>query len=64
MSQKQKRKLWKEESMDEAIKYVQKGKSLHEASRLYNVPVETLRRRANGSVDKPVESTLQKILVE
>ena len=61
MSQKQKRKLWKEESMGEAIKYVQKGKSLREASRLYNVPVETLRRRANGSVDvscKPGPSTI------
>ena len=49
--EKQKRKLWQEESMKEAVAYVQSGKPLREAARLYNVPVETLRRRTNGTVD-------------
>ena len=30
---------------------VEKGKGLREAARLYNVPVETLRRRVTGAVD-------------
>ena len=46
-----KRKLWAEESMVNAVKSVQEGKGLREASRLYNVPVETLRRRVTGAVD-------------
>ena len=37
--------------MVNAIKSVQEGKGLREASRLYNVPVETLRRRVTGAVD-------------
>ena len=46
-----KRKLWSEESMEAATKSVfDNGKGLREASRLYNVPVETLRRRVNGAV--------------
>lgn len=46
-----KRKLWADESMINAVKSVQEGKGLREASRLYNVPVETLRRRVTGAVD-------------
>ena len=46
-----KRKLWADESMINAVKSVQEGKGLREASRLYNVPVETLRRRVLGEVD-------------
>ena len=34
-----------------AIKSVEDGMSLRAASRMYNVPLETLRRRVNGSVD-------------
>ena len=44
------RKLWQEESMMEAVAFVQNGNSLRQAARLYNVPVETLRRRVNGAV--------------
>ena len=47
----QKRKLWSTESMAAAVQSVQDGKGLREASRLYNVPVETLRRRVTGKVD-------------
>lgn len=47
----QKRKLWTDESMIAAVKSVQDGKGLREASRLYNVPVETLRRRVIGQVE-------------
>ncbi len=46
----QKRKLWSEESMIAAMKYAEDGKGLRKASRLYNVPVETLRRRVTGAV--------------
>ena len=46
-----KRKLWAYESMVNAVKSVQEGKGLREASRLYNVPVETLRRQVTGAVD-------------
>ena len=46
-----KRKLWTEISMQAAVSCVlEEGKSLRDAARLYNVPVETLRRRVNGSV--------------
>ena len=34
-----------------AIKSVEDGMSLRAASRMYNIPLETLRRRVNGSVD-------------
>ena len=52
MSQaKKQRKQWSKESIQAAVKSVQDGKGLREASRLYNVPVETLRRRITGSVD-------------
>ena len=47
----QERKLWSEESMTAATNSVLHDKmTLREASRLYNVPFETLRRRVNGSV--------------
>ena len=45
-----KRKLWTEESMGAAYQAVLDGKGLREASRIYHVPLETLRRRVNGSV--------------
>ena len=56
-----KRKLWQEESMKEAVAFVQSGSSLRQAAKLYNVPVETLRRRFNGTVTldcKPGPSTV------
>lgn len=47
-----KRKQWTPESMDAAVSYVKnENSSLREAARLYNVPVETLRRRVIGSVE-------------
>ena len=47
-----KRKLWTDESMAAAVEAVnQEGKTLCGASRLYNVPLETLRRRITGAVD-------------
>ena len=57
----QKRKLWTDESMEAAYQAVLDGKGLRETSRLYNVPVETLRRRVNGSVGlgcKPGPATI------
>jgi len=46
-----KRKLWLQESMEAATKsVVEDGKGVREASRLYNVPIETLRRRVTGAV--------------
>ena len=47
--------------MMEAVAFVQNGNSLRQAARLYNVPVETLRRRVNGAVSvdcKPGPSTI------
>ena len=59
---KQKRKLWTEESMEAAVNSIHKeNKGLREAARLYNIPVETLRRHVNGSVQagcKPGPSTV------
>lgn len=43
-------KLWSDESMAAAMQSVQEGKGLREAARLYNVPVESLRRRVLGTV--------------
>ena len=46
-----KRKQWSDVSMAAAVDQVQQqGLSLRESSRLYNVPLETLRRRVNGTV--------------
>jgi len=42
------RKLWTDESMKAAVASVVIG--LREASRVYNIPVETIRRHVNGSV--------------
>ena len=50
MAEKQRRKLWSEESMREAVASVRNGNPLRKASREYNVPVETLRRRVSGAV--------------
>lgn len=61
MAQRQKRKQWSSESMAEACKSVEDGKGLREASRQYCVPVETLRRRVNGTVElecKPGPATV------
>ena len=49
MAVKLKRKLWRDESMVEAIRSIEEGgKGLREAARYYNAPVETLRRRVAG----------------
>ena len=48
-------------SMQAVVSCVLEGKGLRDAARLYNVPVETLRRRVNGSVTmdcKPGPATL------
>ena len=55
------RKLWNEKSMKEAVAFVHNGNPLRKAARLYNVPVETLRRRVSGTVSiecKPGPSTV------
>jgi len=44
------RKQWSTESMLAAVEKVGDGMGLREAARLFNVPVETLRRRVNGTV--------------
>ena len=50
-SGKRKRKQWTAESMEEACNAVKNERmSPREASRKYNVPVETLRRRTTGLV--------------
>lgn len=46
-----KRKFWSQESMEAATKsVVEDGKGVREAVRLYNVPIETPRRRVTGAV--------------
>lgn len=50
MADKTKRKQWSVESMKAATELVRSGGGLRDASRLYNVPVETLRRRVTGKV--------------
>ena len=37
--------------MRAAMESINEGEGLREAAKLYNVPVETLRRRVNGKVD-------------
>ena len=50
-SEKQPRKLWSEASMAAAYHGIMENiESLREMCALYNVPIETLRRRVNGSV--------------
>ena len=47
-----KRKLWTDESMEAAIQCIHDGsKGLRETARLYNIPVETLRRHAIGECE-------------
>ena len=48
---KPKRKLWSDESMAATVRSAREGMGLRESARLYNVPIETLRRRVIGSVD-------------
>ena len=56
------RKLWTEESMEAAVSSVfNDNKGLREAARLYNISVETLRRRVNGNIkpgSKPEPGTV------
>ena len=60
-----KRKLWSKESMLEASNsVVHDNMSLREASRLYNVPFETLRRRVSGSVKLGCRPGLSTVLSE
>ena len=58
----QKQKLWTDESIEAAYQAVLDGKGLRETSRFYNVPVETLRRRVNGSVGLGCKPGLATIL--
>ena len=47
--------------MKEAVAFVQNGNPLRKTARMYNIPVETLRRRIIGSVSldcKPGPSTV------
>ena len=47
-----KRMLWSDESMQSAVDSILHDNiGLREAARLYNIPVETLRRHVNGSVE-------------
>ena len=48
---KQHRKQWSSESMAAAIEMIEGGMGVREASRLYNLPYETLRRRVNHVVN-------------
>ena len=54
--------VWTVESMESALNSTHhENKGLREAARMYNIPVETLRRHANGSVEagcKPGPSTV------
>ena len=45
------RKQWSKESMAAALQDVKDGMGVREASRLYNLPYETLRRRVAEKVD-------------
>ena len=60
-----KRRQWSDLSMAAAVDSVQKeGKGLREAARLYNLPVESLRRRVIGSVDLNCRPGLSTVLTE
>ena len=53
------RKLWTEESIKAAVSSVlNDNKGLREAARLYNIPVETLRRRSVKPGSKPGPGTI------
>ena len=53
MSKEKKRCLWLVDAMKHAVRAVEEGSGLREAGRMFNVPVETLRRRVNGDI--PIE---------
>ena len=57
-------KLWSSESIAAAVRSVRKGMGLRESARLYNVPVESLRRRVVGSVDLDCKSGPPTVLNE
>ena len=61
---KPKRKLWSSESMAGAVEGYQRGLGLREAARLYNVPVESLRRRVNGTVHNDCKSGPSTVLTK
>ena len=65
MASKERRKLWSEESMIAATNSVlHDNLALREASRLYNIPFETLRRHVNGSVEPRCQPGPGTILTE
>ncbi len=45
-----KRKLWSQESMEAALRNIHDGDGLRVKGIVYNIPVETLQRRATGTV--------------
>ena len=45
-------RLWTEESIRLQLNLSKKAKDSRQTARLYNVPVETLRSRVNGSVSQ------------
>jgi hypothetical protein len=49
-TQEKKRCLWSLDAMKRAVKAVEEGNGLREAARMFNVPVESLRRRVNGDI--------------
>ena len=58
------RKQWSKESMAAALKGIEDGMGIREASRLYNLPYETLRRRANYTVSVDCRSGPPTVLTE
>ena len=48
------RRQWTQESMVAGVRAVAEGMGLREASRLYNLPIETLKRRTTGQI--PLEA--------
>ena len=62
-SNKSKQRMWSQESMTAAVNAVNnEGSSLRATCRLYNVPIETLRRRVMGQVDVECRPGPQTIL--